>query len=232
MFTGLYVVAGTAITGVLAVVTLAAERDARTLPFLLTTSLSARRILREKALAVLVKCRWVWYLLLGHAVAYVCLLDLHPTVLVHLVIVAVGCQVFVLGTGQLFAVLLGRMSTAILWNLGLCVVLWLALPLAAPRIAAVVCPPRQRRQVVRAVERACALANPVRQTVVATSAAVETAWGRDSHYSGGSSFRWARGPKARFLPMTSALALSALMYCTLGLAARAVAASLLRRRAM
>lgn len=83
---------------------------------------------------------------------------------------------------------------------------------------------------MRAVEAVCARLNPIRQTVVVTSAAADLAWagGVDRHRLARG---WTQGRTEAFLPTTSALVGRMLIYCAIGLAAGVVAARTLRRKA-
>ena len=130
-FLYIFVLCGTVVTAVLAATTVASEKEARTLPLLLCTTVGARHIVFGKALGALYRSWPVWAYLFGHVVLFTALGAIHPAGLVLLAILTIWVTVFLTGTGLYFSTLFRKSSTAVLANLGLGIILWVIVPIVS-----------------------------------------------------------------------------------------------------
>jgi hypothetical protein len=130
-FVTMFLLAGMFCTAVDSATCIAPERSARTWPSLLSTPLSDWHILLGKAGGTAFRCVPVWLFLAGHVVVFVVLGVLHPIVLVHVLLLAVGVNVFLLGSGVYFSVRTRRATAAVLMSVGLPLLLWGMVPAGA-----------------------------------------------------------------------------------------------------
>lgn len=110
---------------------LATEKEAGTLPILLSTPLSRDSIVYGKAVGALARAFPVWGLLLGHLAAFVVFGRVHPVVLLHLVPLVAGILLFIAGAGLFFSALARKATSATALGLGLVLVWLLGPPLLA-----------------------------------------------------------------------------------------------------
>ncbi|KKM07323.1 hypothetical protein LCGC14_1735110, partial [marine sediment metagenome] len=101
-FVLLYLVVGMAWTAVLAATTIAPEKEARSWPLLLTTTLADKDILWAKVLGVLRRTYKFWILLGAHLVLFSLLGLLHPIVLLHVVVLVAGVLALLIGMNIYF----------------------------------------------------------------------------------------------------------------------------------
>jgi ABC-type Na+ efflux pump permease subunit len=110
---------------------IAPEKQARTWPALLSTPVSDWHILLGKAGGTAFRCLPVWLFLAGHVLLFAALGSLHPIIVPHVLLLAVGMAAFLTGSGVYFSTRCRRATTAVLMNLGLAGLLWGLIPIGA-----------------------------------------------------------------------------------------------------
>jgi ABC-type transport system involved in multi-copper enzyme maturation permease subunit len=113
-----YFIAGLVCTAFYAAESIVREKEAGTLPILLTTPLEDRQIIIGKAWGILQRCRFVWALLMGHVIIFSLLGYIHPAAIVQLPLAAAGGIIYCLSTGLYFSVVMKKTSTAINMTIG------------------------------------------------------------------------------------------------------------------
>ena len=115
----------------------AAEREARTLDVLLTTRLRPAPLVFSKMLGAI---RRQWFLplvLLLHLAVVVALGEIHPLILLHLVIIFLAPIIMLSGTGVYFGLRCTKSITASAMNLALALALWLIFPVTVGLLLAI-----------------------------------------------------------------------------------------------
>ena len=189
-----------------------AEKEARTLPILLTTPLSDGQILFGKARAVLWRCLPFWALLIAHLLVFSMLGYVHWILLPQLLIIAVSVAAFFLGVGLFFSSFAKRTSSAMNMAFGSVVALWMIVPIFVG---------------IAGGDEMIIFFNPVFQTGGAVIIAVEKAGEslNQLHYD-------LDMPGGKIGPVTATILLliSAAFYCVVGFLLAALAASQLRQK--
>ena len=127
--------AGLFLSLVLSAGTLAAQRQARTLDVLLTTTLGPRKLLRETVLAVYWRGKAIWMGLLGYLAIFSLLDQLHPMVLLHVTIIAAGSSLLVIGLGLYLSTRICSSMLSILTALAMFALAWGVVPATIDRAA-------------------------------------------------------------------------------------------------
>ena len=122
---------GTLATSVLAATSITSEKEARSLPILLCTTLSDWHIIAGKAVGVFRRCMPVWLLLLAHLVLFSLIGYMHPIALIHIGLLVGWLVLFLTGTGLYFSSRFRRTTAAVVANIGLGMALWIILPVMA-----------------------------------------------------------------------------------------------------
>ncbi len=125
VFTGL----GILLTMILPATSITSEKESRSWPILLTTTVSNGQILWGKFLGAIRRCSVAWLLLALHAAVFVALGVLQPVIMFHLGIIVPSVVVFLCGSGLYFSVRCRRTTTAVIANVGLAAGLWAIIPL-------------------------------------------------------------------------------------------------------
>jgi len=123
-----YVALAVLSTAVLAATSLAAEKESRTLPLLLTTSLSDWQILGAKLLGTLRRSAIVWILLGAHVLLFSAVGMLNVLAVAHTILLAAWTFGFVAAAGLYFGSRFRKTTTAVLMSFALVLVLWVVLP--------------------------------------------------------------------------------------------------------
>jgi hypothetical protein len=122
---------GTLGTAAVAAMAVPAEREASTWPLLLVTPLAESHILAAKAIGSLKRSLPFWTLLFVHLLFFLAVGYVASVVPIHMAIIGAGTAAFVTGTGLYFGVRLRKTTTAVIANMGLCILLWVGLLLVA-----------------------------------------------------------------------------------------------------
>jgi ABC-2 type transport system permease protein len=120
---------GILFTVVLPATCVTTEKESRTWPLLLTTTVGNWEILWGKFAGAVRRCLPAWVLLFAHTLVFMTLRIIHPIAMVHLTLLAAWVMFFLTSTGLYFSARLRHTTTAVIANLGLAAGLWAVLPL-------------------------------------------------------------------------------------------------------
>jgi ABC-type transport system involved in multi-copper enzyme maturation permease subunit len=157
-YTLIFVIIGLITNIVLSATTITTEKETRSWPILLATSMSDWQILIGKAVGVFRRCLPIWLLLAGHLILFITVRYIHPIAVVHLAILVTWIVVFLSGSGLYFSARLKRTTSAVVANFALALTLWAVIPLLLGLVATIT--------YESDILEAYILANPVVQTVV------------------------------------------------------------------
>lgn len=124
----MFTVVGSVFTIVLSSTSITSEKETRSWPILLATSMDDWQILLGKATGVLRRCLPIWLLMAGHIFLFTCIGYIHPVAILHIPIFATGLVVFLTGTGLYFSTRFKRTTSAVIASFALALVLWIILP--------------------------------------------------------------------------------------------------------
>ncbi len=128
VYATLFVGLGVLVTAVMSATTITTEKETRSWPILLATTLSDWQIIFGKAVGVFRKCMPIWLLLAGHVVLFTFAGIIHPIASLHLAMLVAWIVVFFAGSGLYFSARFRRTTTAVVMNIGLALALWAILP--------------------------------------------------------------------------------------------------------
>jgi ABC-type transport system involved in multi-copper enzyme maturation permease subunit len=120
---------GLLFTIVLPATCITSEKESRSWPLLLATTLSDWQILFGKFVGVLRRCLPIWSFMFGHLLLFVVVGYIHPIALIQLPILVAWLIVFLVGTGLFFGSWFKRTTTAVIMNFALAAVIWGLVPL-------------------------------------------------------------------------------------------------------
>ena len=124
----MFTVIGSVFTIVLSATSITSEKETRSWPILLATSMDDWHILLGKAIGVFRRCLPIWFLMAGHISLFICLRYIHPVAILHMPIFATGLVVFLTGTGLYFSARFRRTTSAVIASFALALALWAVLP--------------------------------------------------------------------------------------------------------
>ena len=105
------------------------EKESRTWPLLLTTTLNDWQILLGKFIGVLRRSLFLWLLLFFYVGMFWAVKCVGPFALIHIILIIAGIIAFLSGTGFYFSSRLKHTSEAVIINIALAVTIWGLLPL-------------------------------------------------------------------------------------------------------
>jgi ABC-type transport system involved in multi-copper enzyme maturation permease subunit len=120
---------GLLFTIVLPATCITSEKESRSWPLLLATTLSDWQILFGKFVGVIRRCLPIWSFMFGHLLLFVVVGYIHPIALIQLPILVAGLIVFLIGTGLFFGSWFKRTTTAVIMNFAFAAVVWGLVPL-------------------------------------------------------------------------------------------------------
>jgi ABC-type transport system involved in multi-copper enzyme maturation permease subunit len=124
----MFTVIGSVFTIVLSSTSVTSEKESRSWPILLATSMDDWHILMGKAIGVFRRCLPVWLLMVCHISLFICMRYIHPIAILHVPVFAIGLVVFLTGAGLYFSARFKRTTSAVIASFGLALVLWVILP--------------------------------------------------------------------------------------------------------
>ncbi len=136
-YTLVFVIIGLIANTVLSATTITSEKETRSWPILLATSMDDWQILIGKAVGVFRRCLPIWLLLVGHLFLFISVRYIHPIAAVHLAMLVAWIVVFLSGSGLYFSARLKRTTSAVVANFALALVLWAVIPLLLGLIASI-----------------------------------------------------------------------------------------------
>jgi ABC-type transport system involved in multi-copper enzyme maturation permease subunit len=116
-------------TVVIPATAITSEKESRSWPILLATSLEDRRILRAKWLGAIRRILPAWTFLFGHIGLFTLLGIIHPLALVQVLMIMTGVILLLIGSGFLFSSLCRRTTVAVILNIVFALTIWLLVPL-------------------------------------------------------------------------------------------------------
>lgn len=125
IFTGL----GMLFTTVLPASAITAEKESRTWPLLLTTTVGDWEIVWGKLVGVMRRCLPAWLPLFAHVTVFALGGIIHPVAIVQLAILVVWIVVFLSSSGLYFSTRFKHTTTAVIANVALAAGLWAIFPL-------------------------------------------------------------------------------------------------------
>ena len=128
-YTLMFTLIGMVFNIVLSATSITSEKESRSWPILLATSMDDWQILWGKAVGVFRRCLPIWCLLAGHILLFVSIRYIHPIAIVHLFMIIAGLVVFLTGVGIYFSTLLRRTTSAVVANFAFFTVIWIIIPL-------------------------------------------------------------------------------------------------------
>ena len=111
-------------TVVLASTCITSEKESRSWPLLLATTLDDRDILFGKFVGTVRRCSPTWLLLLGHTFIFSLTGILHPAAIFQIGILVTWVVVFLAGSGLYFSSCYKRTTTAVMMNFALAAMIW------------------------------------------------------------------------------------------------------------
>jgi len=114
---------------IMSATTVTTEREARSWPVLLVTTIGHGQILRGKWLGIVRRVLPAWALLVGHLVIYTLFGVLSFWASLHIMVVCLGLIVYVTGCGLFFSALCKRTTSAVVFSVMTPLVIWSLLPL-------------------------------------------------------------------------------------------------------
>jgi len=127
-YTLVFVFLGLIVNMVLSATSITTEKEARSWPLLLATSMDDWQILFGKAVGVIRRCLPIWFLLAVHVLLFVFVGYIHPIAIVHLLMLVGWIVVFLTGSGLYFSSRFKRTTGAVVANLAMCLGLWAVTP--------------------------------------------------------------------------------------------------------
>lgn len=158
LYTMAYTGIGILFTVVLASTCITSEKESRSWPLLLATTLDDQDILLGKFLGILRRCLVFWSLLFGHIVVFILTGMMHSIAIIMAAILVIWVTVFLAGTGIYFSSCFKRTTTAVIMNLALAGLIWVVSPIMLGIIGLM-----NNRSDIGEV---CILANPMVQIIV------------------------------------------------------------------
>ncbi len=130
-FVAVVILIGLLRTAVLSGMTIAREKESRTLPILLMVPLSDTQILWQKIRAILRKTAAIWIVLAGHVAVFSLAGVLSPLLLPVMCLFIVPALFFLFGLGLFFSSLCRSTTAATIWSCVIPVFLWFFNPFLA-----------------------------------------------------------------------------------------------------
>ena len=124
----MFTIVGSIFTMILSATSVTSEKETRSWPILLATSMDEWHILLGKAAGVFHRCLPIWLLMIGHIFLFICIKYIHPVAMIHLPILTTGLIVFLTGAGLYFSARFNRTTSAVIACFALALVLWIILP--------------------------------------------------------------------------------------------------------
>jgi hypothetical protein len=125
----LYMLLGGLFAVVLPATTITTEKETRSWPILLGTTLGSWRIVLAKGLGAMRRGLLAWGFLVVHVAAFTVGGIIHPLGLVQLALVVLGLVAFLTGTGLYFSSRLRHTTSAVISNIAVPSVLWIVIPI-------------------------------------------------------------------------------------------------------
>jgi hypothetical protein len=120
---------GALFTLVLPATVITSEKEARSWPLLLQTTLADESILLGKLLAVFKRCAVFWIPLFAHILLFTVFRCIHPIAIVQVGFIIAGAAILVIGSGVFFSAYFKHTTTAVIANFSFAAIIWGLVPL-------------------------------------------------------------------------------------------------------
>jgi len=140
LYAVIFMALGILFTIILPATSITSEKESRSWPLLLTTTIDDRQILFGKFVGILCRCLPIWILLLGHVFIFSLAGYIHPFAIIQMGIPVSWIVVFLSGSGLYFSSCFKRTTTAVIMNFALAAVIWGVLPLLMSIVASINAP--------------------------------------------------------------------------------------------
>ena len=120
---------GILFTIVLPATTITSEKESRSWPLLLATTLSDQQILFGKFVGVLRRCLPIWSLLFGHIIIFSLMGFIHPVAIIQIGMLVTWIVIFLSCSGLYFSSRFKHTTTAVIMNFTLAAAIWAIFPL-------------------------------------------------------------------------------------------------------
>jgi ABC-type transport system involved in multi-copper enzyme maturation permease subunit len=100
------------------------EKESRSWPLLLTTTIDDGQIIFGKFIGILLHCLPIWFLLFGHVLLFSLIGFIHPIAVIQISILITWIVAFLSGTGLYFSARFKHTTTAVIMNFALAAVIW------------------------------------------------------------------------------------------------------------
>ncbi len=201
-YTVVYLILGISSTIIIPATTVTTEKESRSWPLLLATTLSDWDILFGKFVGSLRRCLPVWLLLFGHIIIFTFAGYIHPAAIFQMSILVMWIVIFLFCSGLYFSSRFKHTTTAVIMNFVLAVTIWIILPMIFALIAEIT---HNGEELVKAYMDS----NPVVQAVVIMEATSDK--GRLDTY------HWIGFDRMDFMSSTIWFVVYMLLYSTVGL---------------
>jgi len=135
LYVFIFMCLGMLFTIVLPATCITSEKESRSWPLLLATTLSDWKIISGKFIGILRRCLPIWLVLFGHVILFTFTGWIHPVAIIQMAILVSWIVVFLSGTGLYFSSRFRRTTTAVIMNFALAAVIWAIVPLLLVLIA-------------------------------------------------------------------------------------------------
>ena len=136
-YTVIFLGIGMLFSTVLSSTCITSEKEARSWPLLMATTLDGGEILVGKFVGIVRRCFPAWLLLLGHTVLFSLAGIIHPVAIFQIGLLVTWIVVFLAGTGLYFSSCFRRTTTAVLMNCAVAASIWAVLPFLLAILAAI-----------------------------------------------------------------------------------------------
>ncbi len=127
-FTSIFLSLGMLFTIILPATCITSEKESRSWPLLLSTTLGDWQIIFGKFIGALRRCLPIWILLFGHVIVFSFLGYIHPVAIVMIAILSTWIIVLFISTGIYFSTRFKRTTTAVVMNFVLPIIIWALVP--------------------------------------------------------------------------------------------------------
>jgi ABC-type transport system involved in multi-copper enzyme maturation permease subunit len=128
IYVTIFMGAGMLFTIVIPATCITSEKESRSWPLLLATTLSDNQILFGKFVGVVRRCLPIWLFLFGHLLLFAFIGYIHPVAIGQMAILVAWVITFLCCTGLYFSSRFKRTTTAVIMNFALAAVIWALTP--------------------------------------------------------------------------------------------------------
>ena len=140
IYTTVFLSLGILFTIVIPATCITSEKESRSWPLLLATTLSDWHILFGKFIGAVRRCLPIWIFLFGHIIFFLYTGWIHPIAIIQMGILAAWIVIFLSCSGIYFSARFKRTTTAVIMNFALAAAIWGILPLLMALVASINAP--------------------------------------------------------------------------------------------